>query len=234
LAKSESRIVLASASPRREALLRCLGIEFTIEAADVDEEAIGGRSAEEVTARVAAAKAEAAHRPGQVTIGADTAVVADEEILGKPRSPEEAVAMLRRLRGRTHRVLTAVAVLADGRRHVDVVATEVTMRNYSDEEIAAYVASGDPMDKAGAYAVQHAGFHPVRRIRGCYLDVVGLPLCHLARRLAQEGVRVPTLPPATCCRNLAQRCPVALAPELEPDRHAADAQGDQDDGGMHG
>lgn len=211
MSNRESRVVLASASPRREALLGCLGVEFTVEVAAVDEQAIGGESAAQVAARVATAKAEAVHRPGQITIGADTAVVTDGEVLGKPGSAEEATAMLRRLRGRTHRVLSAVAVLADGRRHVDVVATEVTMRRYSDEEIAAYVASGDPLDKAGAYAIQHRGFHPAARIEGCYLNVVGLPLCHLARRLAEEGVEVPALPPETCCRELERRCTVALA-----------------------
>lgn len=205
--KEKPRIVLASASPRREALLRRLGLEFTIEVADIDEQAVGGATPEDVTARVALAKAEAVHRPGQITIGADTAVVVDSDILGKPGSPAEATAMLQRLRGRGHCVLTAVAVLAGERRRVEVAATEVRMREYSDAEIAAYVVGGDPFDKAGAYAVQHAGFHPVAQVRGCYETVVGLPLCHLARMLAQEGVAVPVMPADTCCEDLGGRCP---------------------------
>ena len=118
--------------------------------------------------------------------------------------------MLRRLRGRWHRVLTAVAVTANGRMHVDVVSTGVRMRDYSDEEVAAYVATGDPFDKAGAYAVQNERFHPVARIKGCYLNVVGLPLCHLTRRLQEEGVAVPNLPPAACRSDLGEPCPMAL------------------------
>ncbi len=207
------RIVLASASPRRQALLGRLELAFEVEAADVDEQAISGATPEEVTARVAAAKAEAVHRPGQVTIGADTAVVVEGEILGKPRSPQEATAMLCRLRGRGHCVLTAVAVLVDGHRQVEVVATEVVMRDYTDEEIAAYVASGDPFDKAGAYAVQHRAFHPVAEVRGCYENVVGLPLCRVAQALEKEGIRVPVPPSDTCCLDLGQRCSVVARGE---------------------
>ncbi len=206
-------IVLASASPRRQELLRRLGLEFAVRAADIDEQAIRGATPEEVTARVAAAKALAVHRAGEVTVAADTAVVVDGEILGKPCSATEATAMLRRLRGRAHCVLTAVAVAAGGELHVDVVATEVHMRPYSDEEIAAYVASGDPFDKAGAYAVQHGGFHPVARIRGCYQNVIGLPLCHLCRRLRAASVPLPILPPRLFREDLGRRCPVALFPD---------------------
>ncbi len=206
-------IILASASPRRLELLRRLGLMVTVEAADIDEEAIGGDTPAEVTARVAAAKAEAVDRPEAVVIAADTAVVLRGERLGKPRSAEEAEAMLRRLRGRRHHVLTAVAVRAGGHTVVDVVSTLVCMRRYSDAEIAAYVASGDPMDKAGAYAVQHAGFHPVARIRGCYQNVVGLPLCHLCRRLIAEGIHCPVLPPQLFREDVGGRCPVALFPD---------------------
>ena len=208
-------VVLASASPRRQQLLRRLGLEFSVAAADIEERAIGGATPEEVTARVAEAKGRALHRPGQVTIAADTAVVLDGEILGKPASPEEARAMLLRLRGRGHRVLTAIAVSRGEETAVDVVTTEVTMRAYSEEEMEAYIASGDPFDKAGGYAVQHSGFRPVARLRGCYQNVIGLPLCHLCRRLIAAGVQVPTLPPALFREDVGGRCPVALFPDGE-------------------
>jgi len=139
--------------------------------------------------------------------------VLDGEVLGKPGSPQEAVAMLRRLRGRPHRVLTAIAVATGGSVHVDVVSTDVHMRSYTDEDIAAYVASGDPLDKAGAYAVQHAGFRPVASVCGCYQNVVGLPLCHLCRRLQAEGVPLRRLPPALFREDVGGRCPVALFPD---------------------
>jgi MAF protein len=202
--------VLASASPRREALLRQIGLAFAVRAAGIDEQAISGATPQEITVEVAVAKARAVHRPGQITIGADTAVVLDGQILGKPQTSDEATATLRRLRGRWHCVLTAIAILADGHQHVDLVSTKVQMRDYSDEEIAAYVASGDPFDKAGAYAVQHERFRPVARVRGCYQSVVGLPLCHLARLLQAEGVDVPAPPPSLCCRDLGRACPAAL------------------------
>lgn len=209
----DTAIVLASASPRRQALLRRLGIKFTIATAGVEERAVGGATPEEVTARVAEAKNCALRRPGRLTIAADTAVVLDGEILGKPGSPSEALAMLRRLRNRAHRVLTAIAVAVGEETTVDVVTTVVSMRPYSEEEMAAYVASGDPYDKAGGYAVQHAGFRPVARIRGCYQNVIGLPLCHLCRRLIAAGVTVPTLPPALFRQDVGGRCPVALFPD---------------------
>ncbi len=212
-AREEAALVLASASPRRQVLMQRLGLAFTIDAAAIEERAIAGATPEEVTARVAEAKSRALRQPGRLTIAADTAVVLDGEILGKPGSPAEAVAMLVRLRGRAHRVLTAIAVAAGEETAVDVVTTIVHMRPYSDEEIAAYVASGDPFDKAGGYAMQHGGFRPVARLRGCYQNVVGLPLCHLCRRLIAAGVHVPTLPPALFREDVGGRCPVALFPD---------------------
>ena len=207
---SASGIVLLSASPRRQDLLRRLGLEFTIEVAGIDEETIGGATPVDLTARVAAAKAETLRQPGLIAIAADTTVVSGVEILGKPRTSLEAAGMLRRLRGRAHQVLTAIAVNVDGHTAVDVVSTEVHMRAYTDEELTAYVASGDPLDKAGSYAIQHRQFHPVSYIRGCYQNVAGLPLCHLCKRLLASGVTVPILPPPVCRVDLAQWCPVAL------------------------
>ncbi len=193
--------------------MRRLGLKVRVAAAGINEAAVRGATPEDVTARVAAAKVRALDHSGEITVTADTAVVIDGKILGKPRSAEEARAMLERLWGRTHRVITAIAVARDGRTCVDVVSTEVTMRHYTSKEIEAYIASGDPFDKAGAYAIQHPGFHPVARIRGCYQNIVGLPLCHLCKRLEQEGVRIPHLPPGLCRRDLGQECPVALYPQ---------------------
>jgi len=155
-----------------------------------------------------------------VILAADTAVVepieadgdrgapAAREILGKPASPEEAVEMLRRLRGRVHQVFTGLAVLrtADSRLLSEVVVTDVLMRNYSDDEIRTYVETGDPFDKAGAYAIQHPVFCPVQNLQGCYANVMGLPVCHASRLLAQLGC-----PPASdvtreCQESLAYSC----------------------------
>jgi septum formation protein len=124
-------------------------------------------------------------------VAADTTVALGGEILGKPSSPVEAETMLRRLRDRSHQVYTGLFALrpGDGTAVSEVVATDVTMRNFSDEEIETYVLSGDPLDKAGAYAIQHADFHPVQNLQGCYANVMGLPVCHMARMLAKLGLQ---------------------------------------------
>ena len=201
---------LASASPRRRALLAALGRPFTVGTAPLDEkqlEAAYTGPAEGLAEHLARAKAAAAvadlddtgTEPALV-LTADTTVLLDGHVLGKPRDAAEAAAMLRALRGRPHTVVTGVA-LALARTNVGAgvddaaaahlrstaVATRVHMRAYGDEEIAGYVASGDPLDKAGAYGVQHPGFQPVARVAGCYLAVVGLPLCAVAALLADAG-----------------------------------------------
>jgi len=154
----------------------------------------------------AAAFSESAH----LVLAADTTVVDTGSILGKPHHAGEARDMLLRLRGRTHQVFTALAVLpACGERvHTDLCITDVPMRVYSDTEIDAYVASGDPLDKAGAYAIQHAGFHPVEALAGCYANVVGLPLCHLANMLFRQGLPVRADLPHVCQSALGYHCPV--------------------------
>ena len=141
-------------------------------------------------------------------VAADTAVVDGDEILGKPADAAEAAAMLRRLRGREHAVLTGVAVLdtATGRVETAVERTAVFMRAFTDDEIAAYVASGDPMDKAGAYAIQNRDFSPVARIEGCYANVVGLPLCTLACMLRALGASPAANTPARCTAALGYNC----------------------------
>jgi septum formation protein len=145
-----------------------------------------------------------------VIIACDTVVALDGEVLGKPCDASEAIDMLRRLRGRSHTVYSAVTLLefATGRTSTDVAETRLVMRTYTDAEIATYVASGDPLDKAGAYAIQHPGFHPVARYQGCYANVVGLPLCHLTRCLRAFRIEPLHDVPAACQAHTGQLCPV--------------------------
>lgn len=186
-----TQLLLASASPRRQRLLSLLGLPYTTLAAEVDETPLPEETPRQLASRLAWAKAEtvAAHAGGNIVVAADSVVVLAGRALGKPGSVAEATAMLRRLRARRHQVLTGVALLAttDGDRYGGLVCTEVVMRRYSDAEIVAYVRSGSPMDKAGGYGIQDVSFSPVERISGCYLNVVGLPLCEVVRGLAALG-----------------------------------------------
>jgi MAF protein len=148
-----------------------------------------------------------------VVVGADTIVVLDDEIIGKPDDPAHAAALLRRLRGRTHQVLTSVTVIdtATGAEWGDLIEARVPMRAYAEAEIDAYIATGDPLDKAGAYAIQYAGFQPVDlpRFEDCFANVMGLPVCCVLRLLAQAGVP-PPLPPGDCARYDPAACPVPV------------------------
>lgn len=194
-------LILASASPRRRELLSLLGLPFHAVGADVDEEQLAGESPQEMVMRISRAKAEAvaADMQGGIVLACDTIVAVGEEVLGKPASPEEAMSMLRRLRGREHRVYSGLTVLdvgwdgatESGQLYIACDETVVHMRCYSDGEIAAYVASGDPQDKAGAYAIQSASFHPVSCIEGCYVSVMGLPLRLVAQALRSLGLPLP-------------------------------------------
>ena len=163
--------------------------------------------------RLAKCKAEAcvktAH-PGETIIAADTAVTVDGDILGKPRSPQEAVAMLRQLRGRRHLVCTGYTIkdVDLGTLVAGLCTTDVPMRSYTEAEIQAYTLTGDPLDKAGAYAIQHVGFHPVETLAGCYASVMGLPLCHLARSLRTMNISPVTDLPAACQSALKYTCPI--------------------------
>ncbi len=190
-------VVLASASPRRSELLLALGLDFDVVPPPDDEMLPGdGRSPEQVAEQLALTKAQAVAESNRdkVVIAADTIVVHRGRALGKPRDAQEAQEMLSSLRGGQHMVITGMAVISGGKSHVSHVATGVTMRDYSDGEIAEYVASGDAMDKAGAYAVQHPQFRPAARVDGCYLNVVGLPLCELAQMLKEAGVKLEPRP----------------------------------------
>ena len=179
------KIILASASPRRLSLLRNIGLEPEVIASQIDEDSVPGESPEEKARGCALAKASAVAEKVEdgLVIGADTVVVLGDEILGKPASREEAEEMLACLSGRTHRVVTGLAVGDAGSKRFVLghETTEVTFRRLTRAEIASYVASGEPMDKAGAYGIQALGSLLVEAIRGCYINVVGLPLARLAK-----------------------------------------------------
>jgi MAF protein len=213
---SDFPILLASNSPRRRQLLALTGWKYSVAASDVDESVCPGESPREYVRRLAEEKARAASQKAhgeRFVIGSDTTVVLDGDILGKPTDADEALHMLRRLRGRTHQVFTGIAVirLEDGLTRTDVCVTDVPMRAYNEDEMTAYVASGDPMDKAGAYAIQHAWFKPVASMAGCYASVMGLPLCHLARLMRSFGLQALADVPGGCQSALDYACPVYAA-----------------------
>lgn len=184
------RVILASQSPRRRDLLDLIGIPHEVRPADLDESLLPGESPPAHAERLAREKALklAAAEPDAVVIGADTIVVLDGEILGKPADVDEAVATLRRLAGRTHTVFTAVAVVRGGLVVSGVESVEVTFRPLTDEQIRAYVATGEPMDKAGAYGIQGYGAVIVERVNGDYFAVMGLAIGRLVGLLERVGV----------------------------------------------
>lgn len=204
------QIVLASASPRRRELLASLGLEFAIETSGVPEDTNPGESPAESAVRLARQKAEAtaSRFPNALVLGADTVVVAGREILGKPIDPEDARRMLRLLRNRWHFVITGVALVdsTNARQEARFVETGVCMADYSDSDIDDYVASAEPLDKAGSYAIQGLGSRLVARIEGCYTNVVGLPVCEVAEMLRGFGVKVPAVP-APCSDSAGGLCP---------------------------
>lgn len=183
-------LILASASPRRRELLAQVGVRHAVQVADIDESVLAGETPAAYVERLARAKAVAvAPRAGGLAVlGADTTVVVDDEILGKPVDAADAESMLRRLAGREHRVLTAVAVCRGDRLSSCVSATRVWFRPLDDVRIARYVATGEPMDKAGAYGIQGLGAALVARIDGSYTGVVGLPLAETCELLEAFGV----------------------------------------------
>jgi septum formation protein len=182
-------LLLASESPRRRQLLEMLGIPFRVVVPNVDETRRTGELPDAYVVRLARAKAAAvaAREPGELVLGADTTVVIRGDVLEKPSSAEEAAAMLAKLQGRTHQVMTAVALTEDGRVEHALDVTEVTFRPLTDEMITAYVATGEPMDKAGAYAVQGLGAALVAGIRGDFFGVMGLPLRLVLELLERFG-----------------------------------------------
>jgi MAF protein len=217
-------LVLASNSPRRRELLALGGWLFNTLPAEVDESQRPGEAPGTYVLRLAESKARtcAASPKNRGTmsthedltiLAADTAVVDGKAILGKPKDMAEAVEMLRQLRSRTHQVYSGIAVMrvSNGNLGTDLCVTDVPMRAYSDEEIDTYVATGDPLDKAGAYAIQHPKFHPVETISGCYASVMGLPLCHLTRTLRKLDIAPKTDISAECQSSLNYTCPISAA-----------------------
>jgi|SRR6516165_5295787 septum formation protein len=178
-------LILASASPRRAELLRNAGIAFTVVPAHVPEQPGAGEPPLAYAQRLARDKARAvfARNPDNVVLGADTVVVVDEHLLEKPCDEADAARMLRLLSGRTHQVITGVCVLAPGHEQTEAEVTEVRFSDLSNEEIDAYIATHEPMDKAGAYAIQGIASRWVERIDGCYFNVVGLPVPRVYRML---------------------------------------------------
>jgi septum formation protein len=170
------KLVLASASPRRRELLAAAGLVFDARPAAVDETPRPREAPDVYVARLAEEKARAAWRAGEVVLAADTTVVVDNEMLGKPADPADAERMLTRLAGRAHQVLTGYCLFDGVAAQVGVAATQVVFRPMSEDEIAEYAASGEPLDKAGAYGIQGLASKFVDRIEGCYFNVVGLPV----------------------------------------------------------
>lgn len=184
-------IILASASPRRRELLAQMGVRFTVRTVPHDETMDPHADPADEVARVSIGKAEAVLPlcgADDVIIAADTIVVCQGEVMGKPRSEADACSMLRRLSGREHQVLTGLTVCSGGLRDTVTVKTALKMRPLSDAEIRAYIATGDPMDKAGAYGIQGLAAMFVAELRGDYYNVMGLPVCTLALLLRKHGV----------------------------------------------
>ena len=215
---NQSALILASASPRRRELLGALGVPFEVRPSNVDEDPLLSETPLQTQRRITVDKANAAMtddrcavvggRSSVVVIACDTTVLLDGEMLNKPADEAEAWLMLRKLRGRVHQVQSCLVIRTGDQQDqqiIDIVISDVQMRDYSDDEIAAYIATGDPFDKAGSYAVQHPAFKPVADIRGCPLNVIGLALCQLRKHL-------PKLPPceAVCERYSGKPCSTRL------------------------
>ena len=208
-----NKLLLASASPRRQQMIGWLGIPFRVLPASVDETSLNGESPEGYVCRLARQKAMCGHEQAsedENILAADTIVVDGSDLLGKPAGSQDAREMLYRLRGRIHTVYTAICIYNSQNQtyYADMCTSSVPMRNYSDTEIENYIASGDPLDKAGAYAIQSPMFHPVENFTDCYASVMGLPLCHLVRTLtrftAVDGIN----PPDLCKMHMGYSCTI--------------------------
>jgi MAF protein len=211
----ESDFTLASASPRRHELVAVAGWRASSTRVEVEEVAHPGEGPVTFAKRLAIEKAHAsAAQAGakSLVLGADTIVIHEGAILGKPSGEKDAADMLSQLRGKSHKVVTAIALIDQerGRTLVDCCETEVPMRYYGTKEVEAYIHSGDPLDKAGAYAIQNDQFSPVdlQAMRGCYANVMGLPLCHLTRSLRRLGIRARRDVPTRCQEHTGYSCPV--------------------------
>ena len=189
--ETKQKLILASTSPRRAELLKSAGLAFKVVRPDADEKLHAGETPVEYAVRAAQEKAESVPvHPGIVILGADTVVAAEGWVLGKPADDNDARAMLRLLSGKMHEVITGVCLRSAEKKVCFHVATAVLFRDLSEEEIAAYVATGDPLDKAGAYAIQNGAAGMVRRIDGSYSNVVGLPLCEVIEALSSFAAEI--------------------------------------------
>ena len=199
----EPKLILASTSPRRNELLRLLGIPFEKRPSNVDETHPEDVDAVAYVRQMAREKGLAvSHTEGEWILSADTIVALDGQVVGKPADEEEAYEILRSLRARGHEVYTALCLHTKngGKALESLCATDVFMRDYSDEELAEYIASDDYKDKAGGYAIQHKQFNPCTGVQGCYANVMGLPLCHLALLLESAGCKLEADVPQACQR----------------------------------
>ena len=210
---TDRTLLLASGSPRRQELIALLDEKWIVQPADVDETSVTDPNP--VIDVVKTAHLKARHIAGDtsgdvIVIGADTIVVLDGRLLNKPVDENEARSMLEALRGRSHEVHTGLTLIdtRNGKLVEDVCSVSVPMRNYSDSEIDAYIKTRDPLDKAGAYAIQHQEFSPVENLRGCYATVVGLPLCNLVRSLRVIGLEITADVPTACQNHFNYECPV--------------------------
>ena len=191
--------------------MQLTGLEVRVAATEVDERRRQGESPRDMTRRLALAKAKAVAGEGGLVLGADTVVVDGSEVLGKPEDYGEARQMLKALRGRSHQVVTSIAFYnpETGSELIDTCESNVSMREYSDSDLEQYLANGNPLDKAGSYAIQDGDFMPVEvdQMQDCYANVMGLPLCHVARNL-------PMMPladvPAACQTHTGYQCPIYL------------------------
>ncbi len=217
------RVILASASPRRQELLAYLGLPYQVVPAAVDESTSAADPAQavmDVARRKARAVATARPDPAAIIVAADTVVVLDGQVLGKPADAADARRMLRELRDRWHEVVTGVVVRRGDQEWADAVVARVHMRAYTDAEIEAYIARGEPFDKAGAYAIQDPAFDPADAVAGCWMTVVGLPLCALHRLLARAGAS-PADPRLACPRCDPATGMVSLTPDASRMTHDA-------------
>ncbi|MGB9639900.1 MAG: Maf family protein [Anaerolineales bacterium] len=208
-------LFLASQSPRRRQLLNLLQVDYQIQNGTIDETPFINESPSDYVQRLARSKAQAVApfvSADAFILAADTTVVAEwngtQTIIGKPKDQQEARLILTQLRGKSHFVYTALALYqrGSGKMWQDICLTEVFMRDYSDSEMEEYITSDDPLDKAGAYAIQHPGFHPVAKITGCYANVMGLPLCQVAQLLNNAAIAVHVNIPQICQQEFSIPC----------------------------
>ena len=210
---NERNLLLASVSPRRRQLLTWIYPGFSVTSSDIDETPLKDESPVIYVKRMASQKCEKAAQEtdGLFIVASDTTVALDGKILGKPIDQEDARSMLRALRAKTHQVYTAISIFQSGSTSeiIECCVADVPMRPYTDEEIEMYILSGDPFDKAGAYAIQNREFHPVEQFSGCFACVMGLPLCHLSRHLIKLGMEFSENPVSVCLAQLDYSCKIS-------------------------